>query len=77
MAIWGIFFSRENTTEGCTEIRKKSFTSLKQVSGRNGDHELLRMTNAFILCDLLLNVQNSHVATREGSFKIGMTKSAY
>ncbi len=40
----------------------------KQVSGRNGDHEWLRMTNAFILCDLVWKVQKRYVANREGSF---------
>ncbi len=64
----GVFFSR-NTLEGCTETHKSSFFSYKQVSGRNGDHEWLRMTNAFILCDLVWNVQKSHAANREGSFK--------
>ncbi len=29
----------------------------KQVSGRSGDHEWPRMTNAFILCDLVWKVQ--------------------
>ncbi len=40
----------------------------KQVSGRNGDHEWNRMTNAFILCDLLWKVQKCHTVNREGSF---------
>ncbi len=48
----GGVFSRENTPEGCTETNKSSFF-FKQVSGRNDDHERLRMTKAFILCDLL------------------------
>ncbi len=30
----------------------------------------LRMTNAFILCDLLWKVQKCHAADREGSFKL-------
>ncbi len=42
--------------QGHTETHKISFFPYKQVSGRNGDHEWLRMTNAFILCDLLWKV---------------------
>ncbi len=47
----GGVFSQENTPEGHTETQNSSFFSYKQVSGRNGDCELI-MTNAFILCDL-------------------------
>ncbi len=35
---------------------KVHFFPYKQVSGRNDDHEWLRMTNVFILCDLLWKV---------------------
>ncbi len=66
-------FSQENTPEGCTETHKSSFIPYKQVSGRNGDHEWLRITNAFILCDLLWKVQKSYAANREGSFKYDVT----
>ncbi len=52
------------------ENHKSSFVPYKQVSVRNGDHEWLRMTNAFILCDLVWKVQKSHTANREGSFKM-------
>ncbi len=62
-------FSQVNTLEGHTETHKSSFFPSKQVSGRNGDHEWLRMTNAFILCDLIWKIQKSHTANREGSFK--------
>ncbi len=48
---------------------ESSFFPYKQVSGRNGDHEWLRMTSAFILYDLLWKVQKNHAANREGSFK--------
>ncbi len=65
----GGFFSRENTPEGYTETHKSSLFPYKHVSVRNGDHEWLRMTNAFILCDLLWKVQKSHTANKEGSFK--------
>ncbi len=41
------------------------------MSGRNGDHELLRMTNAFILCDLVWKIQKSYAANRESSFNFG------
>ncbi len=56
LVIWEVF-SRENTQEDRTETYKCVF-SYKQVSERNGDHEWLRMTNAFILCDQLWKVQN-------------------
>ncbi len=48
----GSLFLR-NPPEGRTETHKSSFCPYKQVSGRHGDHELFRMTNAFILCDLV------------------------
>ncbi len=59
-----IFF---NTPE---ETHKSICFPYKQVSGINGYHEWLRMTNAFILCDLLWTGQKSHAANREGSFKV-------
>ncbi len=49
---------------------KVHFFPYKQVSGRNGDHEWLRMTNALILCDLVWKVKKSHAVNREGSFNI-------
>ncbi len=61
-------FSREYTPKGITRSTKVFFFSYKHVSGRNGDHEWLRMTNAFILCDLLWRVQKCHAPNREGSF---------
>ncbi len=60
--------SCEITPEGCTETHKTSFFTYKQVSGRNRDCEWLRMTNAFILCDLSWKVQKGHAANWEGSF---------
>ncbi len=63
-------FSQENTLEGHPETHKSSFFPYKQASGKNGDHEWLRMTNAFILCDLVWKVQKSHAANRECSFNI-------
>ncbi len=77
---WAGVFSCENTPEGCTETHKISFFPYKQVSGRNGDHEWLKLTNTFILCDLLWKVQKSHVANTEGSFNImgiGLVKEGY
>ncbi len=65
----GGVLSEENTPEGRTETHKRSFSAYKQVSGRNGDHECLRMTNAFILFDLVWKVHKKHAANREGSFK--------
>ncbi len=67
---WGAVFSQENTPEGHTGTHKSSIFSYKQVSGENGDHECLRMTNAFIsLCNLLWKVQKSHRMNWEGSSK--------
>ncbi len=64
--IWGgEFFSRKYFRRS----HKCYYFPYKQVSGRNGDHEWLRMTNAFILCDLLWKVQKSHEVNKEGSFK--------
>ncbi len=48
---------------------QKFFFPYKQVSGRICDHEWFRITNAFILCDLLRKIQKSHAANRERSFK--------
>ncbi len=41
----GGVFSEDNIPEDCTETHKSSFP-YKQVSGRNGDHERFRITNA-------------------------------
>ncbi len=65
----GGVFSCKNTPECHTETHKCSLFPYKQVNG-NGDHEWLRMTNAFILCDLLWKVQKNHVSSREGSFNM-------
>ncbi len=65
----GGVFSQENTPEGHTETHKSKCFPYKQVNGKNGYHEWLRITNDFILCDLLWNVHKSHAANREGSFK--------
>ncbi len=69
LSIWGSF-SRTMTPEGCIGPYKNSFSLYKQVSVRNGDHEWLKTTNAFILCDLFWKVQKSHTANRDGSFKV-------
>ncbi len=71
--IWREFFSQESTPEGNTDTHKSSFFPYKQIGGRNGDHEWLRMTNAFILCDLLWKVQKRHAANRVGSFNIAIS----
>ncbi len=63
-------FSHDNTPEGCTGTHKSSIFPYKQVGGRNGDHEWLRMTNAFILYYLVWNVQKSDAANREDIFNI-------
>ncbi len=49
---------------------QKIILSIWQVRVRNRDHEWLRMTNAFTLCNLLWKVQKSHAANREGSFNM-------
>ncbi len=63
-------FCHENTPEGCTETHRSSCFPYKQIGGRNGDHEWFRMTNGFILCDLVWKVQKSHAANRECSFSL-------
>ncbi len=40
-------------------------------------YEWFKMTNAFILCDLLWKVQKSHDAKREGSFKLQSSMGPY
>ncbi len=69
----GVFFLQIYSRRSHRDLQKFIFFPYKQVSGRNGDHEWLRMTNAFILCDLLWKVQKGHVANREGSFKLPYT----
>ncbi len=66
MGTLGGVFPHENTPEGCTETHKSLFIPYKEVIGRNGDHEWLRMTNTFILCDLVWKVQKGHATNREG-----------
>ncbi len=64
-----MFFSQENTPKATQRPTKVLFSPYKQVNGRNSDHEWrLRMTNGFILCDLLYKVQKSHASNREDSF---------
>ncbi len=66
----GGIFSQENTPEARTGTHKGSFFPYKQVSRRNGEHEWLRITTAFILCDLVWKVQKNHAVNREGSFNM-------
>ncbi len=73
----GEVFSHENTSESCTQTHKSKFFPYQQVSGRNGDHEWLRMTNAFILCDLLWKAKKGHAANREVSFNVISCMSIY
>ncbi len=65
----GVFFARKYFRRPHRDPQKFIFP-YKQVSGRNNDHEWLRMTNVFILCDLIWKVQKSHAVKREGSFNI-------
>ncbi len=46
-------FSRKYSRMPHRDPQKSLFFPYEQVSGTNVDQELLRMTNAFILCDLL------------------------
>ncbi len=65
--IWEEFFLKKTLQEAAQRPTKVHFLLYKQVSGRNGDDEWLRMTNAFILCDLVWKVLKRHAANREGS----------
>ncbi len=69
------FFSSANTPEVHTETHKSLFFTYKQVSGRIGDNEWLKKTNAFILCDLVWTVQKSHAINSEGSFNVSKGSS--
>ncbi len=69
-SLWGEFFSHENTPEGSTSPHKGPFSLYKQINVRNGDHEWLRTTNAFILCDLFWKVRKDHTTKRERGFKL-------
>ncbi len=66
---WAVgFFSCENTTEELTGTHKCSFFFIKTSKWKKWWSWWLRMTNAFILCNLLWKVQKSLAANREGSF---------
>ncbi len=67
----GGFFSRKYSRRLHINPQKFIF-QYKQESGRNGDHEWLRMTNSFILYDLVWKVEKSHAVNREGSFNVGV-----
>ncbi len=77
--IWREFFLKNILQKATQRPTKVHFFPYKQVRKRNGDHEWLRMTNAFILCDFVWNVQKSHAANRKGSFKysIHTTRETY
>ncbi len=66
--LWRVFLT-QILQKAVHRPTKVLFCSYKQVSGRNGDHEWLRMTIASILCDLLWKVQKCQAVNREGSFK--------
>ncbi len=67
--IWGELFLKNILLKIAQRPTQIHFVSYKQLSGRNGDHEWHRMTNAFILCDLVWKVKKSYEENREGSFK--------
>ncbi len=65
---WAVgFFSRENTTEEFKGSTKVIFF-IKTSKWEKWWSWLLRMTNAFILCNLFWKVQKLLAANREGSF---------
>ncbi len=72
-----VFFFKKILQKVHTETHTSSFIPYKQVSGRNYDHEWLRITNAFILCDLVWKVQKRHAVNREGSFKVLLTPAGW
>ncbi len=47
--IWRSFYLMKTLQNG----KQEHLYQYKRESGRNGDYKGLRMTNAFILCDLL------------------------
>ncbi len=57
------FFSRKYSRRAY-----RFYFFIKQISRRNGDHDDLEFTNAFILCNLLWKVQKNLAANKEGSF---------
>ncbi len=65
---WEKFFLKKILKKAAQRPTKVHFFPCKQVNGRNGDHEWLRMINALILCNLVWKVQKSHAANREVSF---------
>ncbi len=70
--IWTEFLLKKILQKAAPRPTKVFFSFYKWVSGRNSDHEWLRIANAFILCDLVWKVQKSHAANREGSFNISV-----
>ncbi len=63
-----IIFPRKYSRRPHRELQKMIFP-YKQISGRNGDYQWFRMTNAVILCDLVWKVQKIHAEKIEGRFK--------
>ncbi len=70
----GVFVLAKILQTAAQRPTKVLFVLYKHVSGINGDHEWLRMTNAFILGDLLWKVQKSHPAKKEWSLKPYITQ---
>ncbi len=56
----GSFFLEKILQKAIKRPTKVQLFPYKQVSGRNGADEWLRITNAFILCDLVWKVKKSH-----------------
>ncbi len=67
--IWEEFFLKKILQKAAQRPTKVNIFPYKQLSGRNGDHEWLKMTNAFIVSDLVWKIQKSPTENSEGSFK--------
>ncbi len=72
MVMWFAFGNLKGVQKSSQRPTKVHLFQYKQVSGRNGDHERLRMINAFIVCDLVWKVQKSYAENRDSSFNMNM-----
>ncbi len=67
--IWEQFFLKKILKTAAQRPTKVHFFYINKIMG---DYEWLRMTNAFILCDLVWKVQKRHAVNRESSFNLFM-----
>ncbi len=73
--LWEVF-SRGNTPEELTGTHKSSLFFIKTSKWEKWWLWWFRMTNAFILCNLLWKVQKNLAGNRESSFKKGKVCSS-